>query len=329
MRARAALPSIDVIIPVYNDEAHIGEAISAMQAQTRLPQRILVVDDGSTDGTAARVQALAKIDKRIVLLTGTHQGPSAARNLGIEAATADYIAFFDSDDLCAPDRLAQQAARLDADPTLGVIGTHQRVFGGYRDGVEIAPLGDAAIRAKLLFFPTMLQPTVMVRRAVLEQHHLRYDPAIRFGEDYDLWVRLADVTRLDNVPAPLCSYRWNGRKHWEGDDADVITVLHAIWARQLRALRLEPTAARLQAHALLGGRGTPKWGDLGPALAHAVTLLQHAGADLPRAVLLRQLWPLLGKLLLRWGLGALPGGAALLNGVRGAVRRVRRWRWRR
>ena len=93
------MPAIDVIMPLYNKQATVERAIRSVQSQTVADWRLIVVDDGSTDGGAEIVRRMQKEDKRIELIVQANAGPGAARNAGIRAATAPYVAFLDADDL--------------------------------------------------------------------------------------------------------------------------------------------------------------------------------------------------------------------------------------
>jgi len=134
--ARVARPTLDapvsVIIPVYQGERYLGEAVESALAQTRAPAEVIVVDDGSTDGSAAVARSFGD---RIRLLSQPNRGTAAARNHGLERASQPVIAFLDADDVATDDRLEQQMAMLDgeAPPDL--------VFGGMEQFVspELAP----------------------------------------------------------------------------------------------------------------------------------------------------------------------------------------------
>ena len=121
-RARSA---ISVIIPVYNGEAFLAEAVASVQEQSLAPNEIIIVDDGSEDGTVAVIESLGP---EIRSIRQTNAGPAAARNRGLEMASGDFISFIDADDLWLPGKLKSQAQRLNGDPTIQlVLGATQRV----------------------------------------------------------------------------------------------------------------------------------------------------------------------------------------------------------
>ena len=122
---------ISLVIPIYNTEAYLKDCLDSVLAQTLPDLQIILVDDGSTDGSAAIAQAYAKQDKRIEVYRQTHAGQSAARNLGLTYAKGEYIAFVDADDTLAPDWCAKHLAAIE-----GV----DYVQSGYtRSGRHLAP----------------------------------------------------------------------------------------------------------------------------------------------------------------------------------------------
>lgn len=135
---------ISVIIPVYNGERYLAEAITSVLRQSLLPTEIIVVDDGSTDGSAA---VAAGFGGRVRVNTQPNAGPAAARNLGVQMAHGDLLAFLDADDLWLPDKLTRQLAYLQADPRLDCVFGQVEQF--------ISPDGSAAQRAALPPQPIM------------------------------------------------------------------------------------------------------------------------------------------------------------------------------
>jgi hypothetical protein len=121
-------------------------------------------------------------------------------------ARGTYIARMDSDDVADPDRLARQVAFMENHSEIGLCGTAYREF-GRRQGLMPVPITDAEIRRWMLAGCPFGHPTVMMRKAVIAQYHLRYDPAAMPAEDYRLWYEFSRVTQMVNLPDPLLSYR--------------------------------------------------------------------------------------------------------------------------
>jgi glycosyltransferase involved in cell wall biosynthesis len=118
-------PLISCIVPVYNGERYLSEALDSILAQTRAPEQIIVADDGSTDGTAG---VLASYGDRVLYLYQPNTRPSAARNLGLRAAEGEFVTFLDSDDRWHPEKLARQLARFEARPEIDYCVTHVQNF---------------------------------------------------------------------------------------------------------------------------------------------------------------------------------------------------------
>lgn len=121
------MTAVTVVIPAFNAEDFIGEALASVSEQTLAAVQVLVVDDGSTDGTLGAVEKFSgKLD--LTIIQQANSGPAAARNKGIRQARGRYCAFLDADDVMLPERLASQASLLDADPALGLVHTDLMTF---------------------------------------------------------------------------------------------------------------------------------------------------------------------------------------------------------
>jgi hypothetical protein len=203
----AAQPRVSAVVPVLNGEAHIAEAIESLLAQTLDELEVIVVDDGSTDGTPEIVAALAREDERVrVFSNERNTGLAAATNQGWRAARADYVARLDADDVALPARLARQVAFLDANPQVAAVGgaaiTIDRA--GRRIGLVALPTSTRAIRAQLPRRSCLVHSAVTLRRTALEAvGGYRFSP----GGGYDLWLRLSERFELANLPEPVVMYR--------------------------------------------------------------------------------------------------------------------------
>lgn len=232
-------PHISAVIPAYNSAGFIAEAIASIRAQTVPVSEILVVDDGSRDDTAERVRALGE---DIHLIEQPNQGPSAARNRGIEAASGDWIAFLDADDQWLPDRLQRQLAVLAKYPEVGLVAGDMREIDshdgvtcesvlarhGLREAFDGRPVPRAA--ARLLeknFIPT---GTVLVRRDILQTLG-GFPVDIRYGEDLQLWARIALRHPIVMLPEVLMLRRQHGANATR-DEApmlrDLVRVLQSL-----------------------------------------------------------------------------------------------------
>lgn len=180
--------TVAVVIPAHNAEAYLADALRSVAEQTRPACEVFVVDDRSTDGTAA----VARRWGATVLTTPVNSGPSAARNLGLRAATSDLIAFLDADDFWDVEHLATVAGLLDAHPTAVLANARCRFFGEYvgetrpqqADGIPVH------VYVPMLAENPIAQTTAVARRAALLEAGA-YDEGLRHSEDYGLWLRMA------------------------------------------------------------------------------------------------------------------------------------------
>ena len=208
MRASVRRPSITVVMPVHNREAWVGHAIESVLAQTWSDFELLVVDDGSTDGTA---DVLRRYRSHTTLLSSPHAGAYAARNLALRQSRGELVAFIDSDDVWHPDRLECQLPLLD-NPEVGLVfgdaclvdyrrEPARRLRRTFFDGVS--PFrgrgGSRFTRGNFIPFSS-----VLVRRRCFETCGA-FAP-VRVGADYLKWFEIAHRHVLDYVPRPVCDY---------------------------------------------------------------------------------------------------------------------------
>lgn len=205
-------PRITVALSVYNNAEYLAEALDSILVQTVADFELVIVDDGSTDRSPAIIDHYAATDPRIRVIRQANQGLVASLNHIIAVARGAYIARMDGDDVALPERFARQVAFLDAHPDHGVIGTQIRTIdarGARRSEPPIDhPLSADIIAATLPTASPLCHPSVMMRRDILEAAG-GYRPAYRHCEDYDLWLRLAERTRIANLPERLHLYRYS------------------------------------------------------------------------------------------------------------------------
>lgn len=175
-------------MPVFNGEKYIAAALESIRAQTRPVEEVIVIDDGSTDGTVAIVESF----QEVTLLRQANGGPAAARNLGLAQARGDYVAFLDADDMWPPGRQEIVAGILDSDPSVGLVMGTQRLF--VEPGAalpEWVPEGDAeAIDPQKL--PRGGPGGCIVRRSALEVVG-PFDESMLHSEDTDWFLRSRDL----------------------------------------------------------------------------------------------------------------------------------------
>lgn len=209
----AHLPAVSVVVPCFNAERYVGVTLRAIQAQLPPGSEIIVVDDGSTDDSAARVRAGFPETR---LLSRANGGVAAARNAGIAAATREWIAFCDADDVWLPGKLEAQFAAMAAVAGCRMSYAAWQVW--VSDTPEPSPAELAALAGaskpgatgwlypELLLDCVVWTSTVLAHRSVFDEVGV-FDTGLRIGEDYDLWLRASRVTPIARVPRVSALYR--------------------------------------------------------------------------------------------------------------------------
>jgi len=196
---------LTVLLPVYNAEAYIAEAIESILSQTFGDFELLIINDGSTDSSPQIIGSFH--DERIHFVNNqSNLKLIATLNRGIDLAKGKYIARMDADDVSLPQRLRKQVDFMEAHPDVGVCGSWFESFGGQRKVVEY-PEKDEDIRIMMLYQTPFCHPSVIFRKEVFNKHGIRFLPEFIHAEDYEVWVQLADRTRFANIPEALLRYR--------------------------------------------------------------------------------------------------------------------------
>ena len=201
-------PLVSIVIPTYNYGRYVTQAIDSALSQTYPHIEVIVLDDGSTDDTKAR---LKPYEGRISYVYQENRGLSAARNAAIRLSRGDLVAFLDSDDIWLDDKLACQVAVLTANPGVGLVSCAFIEFddrvGVKRTFVYPHHPDRAALRRELLFANVVSGGSgAVVRRALLERAGL-FDERLRGAEDWDMWLRLSLLTDFRVLPQPLVKVR--------------------------------------------------------------------------------------------------------------------------
>ena len=205
--------NITVVCPTFNSAAFVIETLASVVAHDTPPREVVVVDDGSSDGTADLVEqyfAEVKPDFETKVVRAQHGGPGASRNLGVEAASSPWIAFLDSDDFWVPAKLTVVTDALKANPEANffchdeVLVTHrqQRVDMTYSRRVDTT--GDMV---RQIYFANRFSTSAVVCRKDLLVDAGLFDTTLPSAQDYEMWLRMAADMRLVMVPESLGEYR--------------------------------------------------------------------------------------------------------------------------
>ena len=249
-------PRVTVLIPVYNRERYVGTAIESILAQRYTDFELLVIDDGSTDGSLDAVHSYR--DKRIrVAHHPRNRGIAATRNEGLALARGEYVALLDSDDYAMPHRLEWQVDYLDRHGTCAAVsGWVIWVDAANRYlGIDKArALKPEELSAERLFRCPLRTPATMARTAILAAY--RFREQFETSEDYDLWSRIAAHHRIANIPRVLGACRIHSeRRSAKSDTASEHRFRKEVFAEQLRLLGITFTSEDLHGHYLLRRMG--------------------------------------------------------------------------
>jgi len=217
---------ISIIMPVYNGEPYLRQSIESVIAQRYTDWELIVVDDGSTDSTAAIVQAYVDseagssagscLPQRIRYCYQENRGQAAALNHGLRLARGEFVTTLDSDDWLPADSLFDRVNYLSQHPEYGAV---------YADGTYCNAAGETVLRFSEhmpvgiegdVYDTLIISPfygtgaTVLVRREVLRQHNIQYDEEIVWCQDWDFYIRLAEKTHFGFVSTPAIFYRLHG-----------------------------------------------------------------------------------------------------------------------
>lgn len=200
------MPKVTVLMPVYNGEAHLREAIDSILGQTLADFEFLIINDGSTDASESVVRSYS--DPRIRLVSNDRNlGLIATLNKGLDLARGEFVARMDCDDISLPRRLETQVSFMRTNSDVGICGTWFRTTGARVERSVHPATSSGEVKSALLFNSPIGHPTVMMRRELIQKCELYYDQDFVHAEDYELWARAARVTHLANVPKQLLRYR--------------------------------------------------------------------------------------------------------------------------
>jgi glycosyltransferase involved in cell wall biosynthesis len=205
-----ALPLVSIVMPCFNTEQHLARSVGSVLAQTFAAWELIAVDDGSTDGTLARLQL--QRDPRLQIVTQANQGVSAARNAGLARARGEFVAFLDADDAWEPTFLDAMHAALSERPdaVLAYCGWQNVGLPGGRGQPFVPPDHETPTKEEELFVSCRwpIHAALVRRRAV--QRVGGFDTRLKNAEDYLLWLRLAVQAPIVRVPQVLAYYHFHG-----------------------------------------------------------------------------------------------------------------------
>lgn len=206
-------PSIGVVIPAFNAADFLSNALDSVLEQTCPVDDIVVVDDGSTDQTEDIVRCYANDGVRYI--KQINQGSASARNTGIRSLSTDYVCFLDADDAWLPDKTAAQAEILQRYPEVGLVSGDQIYCDPDRSFRKIRKFSNQSstrlLARRLAFSNIVGNPSmVMIRQSIFDTIGL-FDVSLRFGDDWDMWLRIANESTIAFAKQPVAIYHWHSQ----------------------------------------------------------------------------------------------------------------------
>lgn len=227
--------NVSVILPVYNGERFVTQAIESVLAQTYKNFELIIVDDGSTDRTVDRIKPYLR-EPNVRYIKQRNRGLASARNTGIKSAKGRYLAFLDHDDLYTPDKLEIQVAYLTAHPEFALVHGNLDFIDetGHEYILPVPYITDASGECfeRLFLCNAVSVPAVLVRKEYVDRIG-RFDESLRYAEDYDLWLRLAyfhSFGHIERVFASVRKHSANMSRNSIKHNAYVLKVLKKVFA---------------------------------------------------------------------------------------------------
>lgn len=240
---------VSVLLPCHNSEAFIEDALQSVLNQTLENIEVIVVDDGSTDRSPEIIAKIAKDDPRVIVLTQNNGGIVSALNAGLSLCSSEYIARMDADDISLPNRLKVQSDYLDENPGVAIVGAYTSSDWENIHNTNEVTTGGRHKETDLTTYPpkiaVAMHPVIMVRRSVLEAiggYHADY----KHAEDYDLFIRVSDHGKVENIEQVLLYYRRHegaiSIRHVDQQERSAVLAEHD--ALERKGLPLPPRYAR-------------------------------------------------------------------------------------
>lgn len=233
-------PVVSVLMAVYNGEQYIAQSIESILSQTFADFEFIIIDDASSDNTANILKSYQ--DERISIYTNAENiGLTKTLNKGLKLVQGKYIARMDADDISVASRIEKQFNFMEQHPKVGLLGGWTRNFSATQSHVWQLYTTHEQIYCKLLFTIQLVHSTAFFRKAVLDEHNIRYDEDFLTSQDYEFWTRLIEYTEFANLPEVLVNVREHTKRVTKLNQGDLRYNTAKIRLSQIRKLGIEPT----------------------------------------------------------------------------------------
>jgi glycosyltransferase involved in cell wall biosynthesis len=204
-------PLVSVVMAVYNGQTYLNEAIESILNQTFIDFEFIIINDGSSDNSLAIINSYT--DKRVICIDNfDNMGLIYSLNKGIEIANGKYIARMDADDISCVNRLMEQVDFLENNESVGVLGCNYIQFNENSETEYLAIQNQEEIMSNMIFNASVIHPSLLIRKSVLVDQLIIFNPSYKHAEDYELWSRLIFLTQFSSVPKTLFKYRVHNKQ---------------------------------------------------------------------------------------------------------------------
>jgi len=244
-------PIVSVVMPAFNSEKFIAEAIGSMLNQTFTEFELIIIDDGSTDKTFEIAKSYH--DKRIILLRhNRNSGNYPARNFGMEKSKGRYICVMDSDDIAVPNRIERQYTFMESNEKVGICGGYTEIIGSSQ---KLTPATDYdELKVWLLSNIIFKHPTIFIRKCLLQKYKLNYNTSFRYASDYDFLVRCAEFFPITNIPEVVLWHRKHPDQISQANAKEQHKIVNIIQLKQLNYFKISPSEQEKITHLKLMNR---------------------------------------------------------------------------
>ncbi len=254
---QTAHPTLSVVMLVYNGEKYLRESIQSVLDQTFKDFELIIINDGSTDGSLEVIRSFE--DPRIRLIDNqVNRGIPYSRNLGLKEARGDFLTWTDCDDINLPERFEKQLNFMENRPQFGVCGTWLARFEGDKvHYIQKAKKDPEYLRASLTFRPAIPNATAMLRMDMIRENNIWYNEELPIAEDYDFILRCSRYFPMTNLQETLYKYRASETSimdQFEGKEERSFEIHKVAYLEALKGLGITPDENNLQNHRMISSR---------------------------------------------------------------------------
>lgn len=240
-------PKVSVVLPVYNTEQYLKQAIESILKQTFTNFELIIVSHHDTNKESLDIINSFNDSRIKHIKTPRGTNLPGSLNIGIDEASGEYVVRMDSDDISLRHRLKRQVDYMDKNPTIGISGSKCKTFGSFESVSK--PFTDPEdIKANMLFATSLVHPSVIIRKNLLDKFRLRYNPSLSHTEDYDMWVRCVKHFPISNLNEILIHYRVHKKSNFQIFKDESLQISKEIKKTLLQELGLDPSQEEIELH---------------------------------------------------------------------------------